>query len=115
LRILGFDVAVFAYTVVAGLADGHGHSDLDLQGAVGAATSPAGSAMVAERENSKTLVAQLAVVLVLFLQFLRNQLIVGLRGYRRTVILQISLDTTGYQLLHCGDSRIANMGILCCF
>jgi hypothetical protein len=74
LGVLLFDVAVLTDTIVAGGTGADGHADLDLERAVTAATSAAWTTMVLEGEHTETLVAKHAVILVLLVCFLRDQL-----------------------------------------
>ena len=74
LWVLRFNIAVLTDTIVAGGTGADGHADLDLKRAVTAATSAAWTTMVFEGEHTETLVAQHAVILVLLVCFLRDQL-----------------------------------------
>lgn len=94
LGVLGLDVAVLADAVVARLADGHGHAHLDLERAVRAARTPAGAAVVAEGEHTEALVTELAVVLVLLLHLLGDQVVVRLRRRCRPRGCHLSPDAS---------------------
>ena len=61
LWVLSFDVTKFTHSIVDAIFY------LDLEGAVSAATSSTGAAMISKGENSKGFVTQLAIVLILLL------------------------------------------------